>query len=115
MAFQPKLPETFSRFEQVGFLHGAARSNRRMLRDDGERQRLTESDSIGRLSKIDQAGSANALDVPAERRKIQIRFQQLALRVSRLEPESGGGLPQLARRVFGIQPVKHPRQLHRQG
>ena len=92
----------------------SARRGWRTLRNHRERQRFAEGDAIGRFAEIQPACGADALDVAAERHDVQIRFEQLALRIARLEPEGNADLAKLSGRCPGIQSVDQPRQLHRE-
>ena len=74
----------------------------RPLRNDGQRQRFADAQASGRLAEVDAARGADALDVAAERHEVQVRLEQLALRVARFEPECRRDLAGLAGRRLDV-------------
>ena len=85
------------------------------LRDHGKGDGFAKIDLRWGFAEVDAAGRADSLDVAAEGRQIQIGFQDAALGVARLQPQSRGGLLQLTGGGSGIQVVYQPGQLHGEG
>ena len=84
-----------------------------ILWDDGEGQRLGQTELSRPLAEVHEAGGADPLDVASEGHEVQIGFEDLALAVAQLEPRGGADLPQLAAHRTAVDPVEPPRQLHR--
>src|SRR5271166_4968237 len=95
-------------------MNRASSAYRGPLRDNGQRQRFAHGEPRGRFAEIDAARGAGSLDVAAEGNQIEIRFEQVALRISRLQPNRGADLSQLAHRGPGSQMEHEPGQLHGQ-
>ena len=85
------------------------------LRNHGEGDGFAQIDLGWRLAEVDAAGRADSLDVAAERRQVQIGFQDAALRVTRFEPQGRGRLFQFAGGGSGVQVVDQPGELHGEG
>ena len=87
----------------------------RILRNDGQRQRLGQGEVMHTLMEIHKAGRARAFDVAAVRRVIQIGLEDRALAVARFEPERGGDLLEFAAHAAAVDAVDATRQLHGDG
>ncbi len=112
MTSQPQRSELRASLQQLILLEPMPGACGGTLGNYGQRHRFSQIDAVGRFTEEDSAGGADTLHIAAERRDVQVRFQQLALRIAALQPECGRNLTQLPRRASGLQPVKHPRQLH---
>ena len=111
---QPLVAEPRASRQQTGLSRRPAGPARRPLRNHRERERFAQVDARRRLSEVDAGRGADALDVAAERDDVQVRFEQIAFRVARLQPERRRDLTKLAGRRPCVQPVRQPGQLHRQ-
>ena len=95
---QPCVPKLCAGGQELRFRQRSAGAIRRPLRNHRERERFAQRQAVGRLAEIDAAGRAHPLDVAAERRQVEIRLEQFALGVARLQPQRGSDLTKLAGR-----------------
>src|SRR5687768_14532700 len=93
VALQPQASELRARAEQTGLRRRSSSATRRTLWNHRERQRFAEREPIGRLAEVQAARCTDTLNVAAEWHDIHVRFEQLAFRIPRLEPERGTSLP----------------------
>ena len=108
------VPPILARAEQ---LRSAARGRapRRALGQHREGERLVEGELTRTGSKVDPAGRGHAFDVPAVRRRGEIRLEQFRLRVMPLELQSAQDLQELPAKRARMDAKAQPRQLHRHG
>jgi hypothetical protein len=89
------------------------RPPRRALGNHRQRHRLDRAQIRRLLAEIDQARRANALNVPAIGREIQIGLENFPLRAVELKVDRRHDLQQLASDRPRIEMIMEPRQLHR--
>ncbi|HEY1185492.1 MAG TPA: hypothetical protein VGE89_14970 [Bryobacteraceae bacterium] len=77
-AIAPRVGE-LARGPQPAFPDAATCSGGGPLRDHGKRDRFAKIDSRRRFAEVNAAGRSGSLDVAAERRKVQIGFQNAVL------------------------------------
>jgi hypothetical protein len=109
----PLCVQTVARIDERPLLLVAQGPPRRALGNDGERQRLGERELRRRPVEVDQARRADAFDILPVRREIEIRLEDVGLRVARLERERIADLLELRERRARVEPVHQPRELHR--
>src|SRR5260370_19389263 len=86
----------------------ARRAARRVLRQDGERQRLRYRQLAWILAEVDEARCRGALEVPAVGDEVEIRLEDRALGVAALELERPGDLDELAGGGGGVGAIDEP-------
>jgi hypothetical protein len=87
-------------------------SPRRILRNDGQRQRLRQTQRGRRFIEVGQTGRADAFDVAAVRRVVEISLENLPLRIEQLQLHGARDLLELAQRRTRIEFPQQPGQLH---
>src|SRR2546423_11293231 len=89
------------------------RSTTRALRNHAERNRFRPAQLRCGFVEINQTRRADAFDVAAVRREIQIRFEDFVFRIMPLQLERAQDLFELSRHRSGMKMKPEPRELHR--
>ncbi len=113
MLFDPPCEQSLARATQLLAFQSEGRATRRRLRDQYQREGFGEIEPRGRLVEVNETRGADALNVAAVRHQVEVRLQQVALRVAHLQLHRACDLLQLAADAACVQPVHQPRELHR--
>ena len=113
MLFDPACEQSLTGAAQLFALQSERCATRRRLRNQHQRERFCEVEPRGRLVEINEARGTDALDVAAVRHQVEMRLQQVALRVAHLQLHGACDLLQLAADAACVQPIHQSRELHR--
>ena len=112
MRRQPNCGHTRARLHDGSRMDVIAATHRRVLRDHGQRECLGQCEIGCAFVEIDKACRADTFDIAAVRREIQIRLDDFALAIARLDPACGKYLLQLPADAATVDGVAFARELH---